>query len=61
MAHGMRHAISSLSLLSNINGNVELTAGAACIAGKAIFPIESLSVKPKIASDEVVNAQKENT
>lgn len=32
-----------------MNGNEELIAGAAWIAGKPIFPIESLSVKPKIA------------
>lgn len=37
-----------------MNGNEELTAGAACMAGKPILPIESLSVKPKIATRPMV-------
>lgn len=35
-----------------MNGNEELTAGAAWIAGKAILPIESVSVRPNIAEKE---------
>jgi hypothetical protein len=50
MAHGMRQFNSSLSLSLNMNGNEELTAGAAWIAGKPIFPIESLSFRPNIAN-----------
>lgn len=32
-----------------MNGNEELIAGAAWMAGKAIFPMESLSFRPNIA------------
>jgi hypothetical protein len=49
IAHGIRHLNSSLSLPLNINGNEELIAGAAWIAGKPIFPIASLSLRPNIA------------
>lgn len=48
IAHGIKHGNSCLSFSPNINGNDELTLGAACMAGNAIFPIESLSVKPNI-------------
>jgi len=48
IAHGIRQGYSCLSFSPKINGNDELTLGAAWIAGKAIFPIQSLSVKPKI-------------
>ncbi len=51
IAHGMRHDNSSLALSPNMCGNEELTAGAAWIAGKAILPIESVSVRPKIAKE----------
>ena len=45
----MRHDSSSLVFSPNMNGNEELTAGAAWIAGKPIFPMESVSVRPKMA------------
>ncbi len=48
IAHGMRHGTSSLIFSPNMHGKDELTAGAAWIAGKLIFPMESVSVKPKI-------------
>lgn len=54
IAHGMRHDNSSLMFSPKMNGNVELIAGAAWMAGKAIFPIESLSVKPKMAEKQRV-------
>ena len=48
MAQGIRQWISCFNLSPKMNGNDELIDGAACIAGKAIFPMQSLSVKPKI-------------
>ncbi len=48
MAHGIRQGYSCLIFSPKINGNDELRLGAAWIAGKAILPIQSLSVKPKI-------------
>ena len=50
MAQGMRQGTSVLP--PKINGNDELNEGAACIAGKLIFPIEQLSSNPKIPINE---------
>ena len=52
IAHGIKQANSCFNFSPKINGNDELTLGAAWMAGKAILPIESLSVKPKIPSRE---------
>ena len=46
MAHGIRHPMSLRS--PNIIGNDVLNAGAACTAGKPIFPIQSVSTKPNM-------------
>ena len=48
IAHGMRHLNSSLEQPSKMNGNDELIAGAAWMAGNAILPMASESWKPKI-------------
>lgn len=52
MAHGMRQDHSSVELPLNMNGNDELIAGAAWIAGKAILPMESESLKPKMPDEK---------
>ena len=46
MAHRMRQG--TFFLPSKMKGKVDEKDGAAWIAGKAIFPIEQLSSKPKI-------------
>lgn len=48
IAQGIKQGYSCFNFSPKIDGNVELTQGAAWIAGKAILPIQSVSSKPKM-------------